>query len=217
MPTAIIYDTETTGLPLWHEPSDDPRQPHIVQLAAALIDVDTGGLIAGIDLTVEPDGWTIPDDVARVHGITTARAQQYGVPEATALLVFADLWAAADLRVAHNESFDARIIRIALKRHATQDVHVHDAWSAGEAQCTARMATPVCALPPTEAMRRAGRTHHKTPNLAEAFRHFFGRDPEDQHSAGGDVKSCMAIWFALRDMARRRSESANDAEAPSAA
>jgi DNA polymerase-3 subunit epsilon len=66
-------------------------------------------------------------------------------------------------------------------------------------------------------MRRAGRTHHKTPNLAEAFRHFFGRDPEDQQSAGGDVKSCMAIWFALRDMARRRSESANDAEAPSAA
>ncbi|MEA3044540.1 MAG: polymerase subunit epsilon [Sphingomonadales bacterium] len=27
------YDTETTGLPAWHDPSDAPHQPHVIQLA----------------------------------------------------------------------------------------------------------------------------------------------------------------------------------------
>ena len=31
----LFYDVETTGLPLRGTPSDDPRQPHLVQFAAA--------------------------------------------------------------------------------------------------------------------------------------------------------------------------------------
>ena len=29
----LMFDTETTGLPLWKDPSDHPDQPHLVQLA----------------------------------------------------------------------------------------------------------------------------------------------------------------------------------------
>ena len=38
--TDFIFDTETTGLPLFSERSSDPRQPHCVQLAYELVDVD---------------------------------------------------------------------------------------------------------------------------------------------------------------------------------
>lgn len=38
MNPALFFDTETTGLPLFEQPSEDPRQPHIVQLAACLVD-----------------------------------------------------------------------------------------------------------------------------------------------------------------------------------
>ena len=41
MNIALFYDTETTGLPLYDQPSDDPRQPHIVQVGAILVDLDT--------------------------------------------------------------------------------------------------------------------------------------------------------------------------------
>lgn len=44
MKTALFYDTETTGLPL----SEHPDQPHIVQLAAILVDLDTRREIASM-------------------------------------------------------------------------------------------------------------------------------------------------------------------------
>lgn len=217
MTTMLCYDCETSGMPLWHEPSEDPRQPHIVQIAAGLVDVESRAMIAGIDLIVAPDGWTIPDEVARVHGITTETAQRYGVAELVALNTFLDLWSCADLRVGHNEPFDARIIRIGLKRYIGDDrpndapSPIADVWSNGAAQCTARLATPICAIPPTERMRAAKRFHHKTPNLAEAYRHFFGRDPERQHSAAADMAACMQIWFAIADLQRDRGTAANEA------
>ena len=46
MNTAIFFDTETTGLPLFKEHSEHPSQPHIVQLAACLVDLDTRKTIA---------------------------------------------------------------------------------------------------------------------------------------------------------------------------
>ena len=60
-------------------------------------------------------------------------------------------------------------------------------------------------------MRAAKRFHHKTPNLAEAYRHFFGRDPERQHSAAADMAACMQIWFAIADLQRDRGTAANEA------
>jgi DNA polymerase-3 subunit epsilon len=73
---ALFFDTETTGLPLFHEPSEDPRQPHLVQLAAVLVDIDTRKTLGSLDLTIAPDGWEIPDDVVKIHGITNEHARR---------------------------------------------------------------------------------------------------------------------------------------------
>jgi DNA polymerase-3 subunit epsilon len=48
-------------------------------------------------------------------------------------------------------------------------------------------------------MKAAGRFHHKTPNLGEAFRHFKGRDFENAHSAMADVQACRDVYFAITD------------------
>lgn len=197
MKPILFYDSETQSLPLWNQPSDHPDQPHIVQLAALLVDPDSRQTIASMDVIVRPAGWTIPGEVAAVHGITTDRAIAVGVSESIALGLFLDLWVAADFRVGHNESFDARIIRIAQHRFECGDL---DAWKEGYAECTARLATPICALPPTEKMKAAKRFHHKTPNLSEAYRHFTGRDLENAHSAMADVKACRDVYFAIQDM-----------------
>ena len=194
---ALFYDTETTSLPLWSEPSEHPSQPHIVQLAALLVDTDTRKTLGSIDLTIKPADWSIPDDTAKIHGITTEIAHDIGVPELIALESFTALWLRSDVRIGHNESFDARIVRIAL--HRFDPGMEADQWKAGRAECTQILSTPILKLPPTEKMRAVGRNHFKSANLREAYKHFYGSDLQDAHSAMADAQACKYVWFAIRD------------------
>lgn len=203
MNLALIYDTETTGLPDFKAPSEAAHQPHIVQLAACLVDLDTRKEISSMDVIIRPNGWTIPDEVAAIHGITTAHAEAVGIEEKTALDMFMALWAGPGrTRIAHNEQFDARILRIALKRFFdTPDevLPISDTWKEGRAECTAKLATPICQIPPTEKMVKAGLNKFKTANLREAYRHFMGCDFENAHSAMADVRACMTVFFKILD------------------
>jgi len=198
MSLALFYDTETQKLPLFREPSEHPDQPHIVQLAACLVNLDTRATIASMDVIVRPDGWTIPAETTAIHGISTERALDVGIPEATAVEMLLALWAQRT-RVAHNESFDARILRIACMRHAPAFA---DPWKAGNAECTQLIATPILKLPPTEKMKRAGFLKNKSANLGEAYQHFTGKALENAHSAMADVQACMAVYFAAKELAR---------------
>lgn len=197
---ALFYDTETQGLPLFNEPSEDPRQPHIVQIGACLVDLDSRKTISAIDLIVKPEGWSIPTDVSAIHGITTDHAMAVGIPETIAMSALVSMWLRANVRIGHNELFDARIIRIALKRNEhTVDEAFQKEWKNGNAECTARLSTPILKLPPTEKMKAAGRFHHKTPNLGEAYKHFTGKELIGAHSAMVDVQACMSVYFSILD------------------
>jgi len=194
----LFYDFETTGLPLYREPSEDPRQPHAVQVGACLVDLETRVIISTLDVIVRPDGWTIPDDVAALHGITTERALAVGVPEKLALEMLLAMWRQAGERVGHNEPFDCRIGRIAIKRLLGDDA-LADEWKAAPAQCTAMLSKPICNLPPTEAMKAKTSFKVKTPNLGEAYQHFFGEPMANAHSALPDVHACIKVFFAVED------------------
>lgn len=197
MKTAIFYDTETTGLPLFSEPSEDPRQPHMVQLAAVMVDLDTKDDLQCIDLIIRPDGWVITQEMTDIHGISHEMAMDLGVSEKTATEALLDL-VGTRLRVGHNESFDMRILRIATMRYFNNERA--DAWKAGIAECTAGLTTKICNLPPTEKMIAAKRNHAKTPNLQEAYKHFFGKEFDNAHSALADVMACRDVYFAVKGL-----------------
>lgn len=203
MNPVLFYDTETTGLPLFKEPSEHPAQPHLVQLGARLVDLDTRDIISTLDVVIRPDGWEIPDEVAALHGITTEKALAVGVPEPLALRMLLEMWESAGERIGHNEPFDARLIRIAQHRFGLAESEL-EAWKAGPSQCTQIMATPILKLPPTEKMLKAGFNKHKSANLGEAYEFFTGRPLQGAHSAIVDVDACMAVWFAIRDGVRER-------------
>lgn len=197
MNRVVFYDTETTGLPLFKQPSEHPDQPHIVQLGACLVDIDTRKVLSTIDVMCKPDGWLIPDEVAAIHGITTEMAGDLGVPESLAVEMLLDL-VGERTRIGHNEPFDARVVRIACMRHF--EPSQADAWKDGDAECTALLATPILKIPPTDRMKSAGFTKFKTANLREAMLHFTGKPLENAHSALADVHGCMSVWFAIKDL-----------------
>lgn len=186
MSLLFFYDTETTGLPVYKDPSDAPHQPHIVQAAAMVADADTRKVIASVDLIVRPDGWTIPDEVAQVHGITTERAMQVGIDESLVVEILLNMWRATQTRIAHNQQFDARIMRIALKRFATDAVA--EEWAEGDAACTCQLARPIVELP-----------KNKLPNLGEAYEFFTGNKLQDAHTALADTRACAEIYWHIQD------------------
>ncbi len=194
-----FYDFETTGFPLWKKPSSDPGQPHIVQCAAVMVDAFARKVVNSFDLTVKPQGWEIPDEAAEVHGITTDLALEIGIPEYQILANLFAFHRIAALRIGHNQPFDARIMRIALKRFDCSDDDA-ESWKAGESYCTQSKSTPIVKCPPSEKMKAAGRHGHKTASLSEAYQHFFGKPFEGAHTAMADVLATMAVYWAIMDL-----------------
>lgn len=195
----LAYDTETTGLPDFKNPSDAPHQPHIVQFAAMLINPITEQPMTSVNLIVRPDGWTIPDEVAAIHGITQDVAMAVGVSETLVTQIYMELISQTELRIAHNVSFDDRIMRIAMLRFG-KDRTACEAFEARPKFCTMGAASKIMKMPPTEKMQMAGFNKPKPPRLAEAIDYFFGETLEGAHDAFVDVRACARLYFKLKNL-----------------
>jgi len=188
MSLILPFDTETTGLPDWKSPSEADHQPHLVQLAALLVN-DKFEIVKELDVIIKPDGWIIPDEVAAIHGITTERAMDEGIPEQEALAQLLEM-AQGALRIAHNKTFDQRIIRIATKRYS--DEATQEAWANKDNfECTMAMAKPIMQMQPKT------RYGFKSPKLEEAYEYFTGKKLENAHSAMADTKACFEVYKAI--------------------
>lgn len=144
-----------------------------------------------MDVIVKPDGWVIPQEVIDIHGITNEHAMSAGVHEHDALGVFLNMWDRSDSRIAHNSTFDNRIIRIAIKRYCNE--LTADNWKAGEYECTGLLSKPIMK------MGKKGKYGYKMPKLEEAYQHFTGLKLDNAHDALADVQACMQVYFGIQD------------------
>ena len=78
----LIFDTETTGLPKrWDAPiTDTDNWPRAIQIAWQLHDA-MGNCIEHQDYLIQPEGFNIPYDAEKIHGISTELAQEQGVTQ----------------------------------------------------------------------------------------------------------------------------------------
>lgn len=184
----LFFDIETTGKADFKATYDAKHQPNIVQLGALLCD-HLAQDIASLDLIIKPDGWTIPQDVAAIHGITDAIAQDCGVPILSALSPFSGLVKRADLIVAHNIAFDLLLCRTAYHRIGKPNPFSAEGDSKS-VYCTMQHSAPVCKLP-------GGRFGYKWPSLAEAHEILNGQGFDKAHTAMAYVQACKRIYFRL--------------------
>lgn len=176
----LILDTETNGFASGSRPNTDPRQPHIVELAATLVDRDNQTLDE-LNVIVRPDGWDTGDeDCLAVHGITVEQAIEEGIAEFDALERLLAMKRRAQLVVCHNIGFDIRIVEIGLSRHHPDEVRP---WLATPTFCTMDAAGRVCG--------------HKNRKLAVAYSILCAGEHDAAHQALADVDACRAIFFEL--------------------
>ena len=183
----FFFDTETTGLPRrWDAPLKDlDNWPRMVQLAWLLCD-EAGNELAAANRIIRPQGYLIPADAARVHGITTERALAEGIPLADALDEVLPRIEEAACAIAHNVSFDEKILAAECLRLGRPHPLLQK-----KTRCTMKESTTFCALP-----GRYG--DFKFPNLTELHRKLFNKAFDDAHDALADVRACKAAYFELR-------------------
>jgi len=186
----LIFDCETTGKANFRLPATHPSQPRIVQLAAVLLDDDLSER-AAFSFIIKPYGWTIPDEAAAIHGITTQIAMRVGIEISTALSQLCWFSMKARTRIAHNIDFDDLMI-------AVEFAHAGDEWAVDDMSsfCTMHAMTPICRLPSVSPYARPG--EFKWPKLTEAYKHCFGREMEGAHDALADVRGCADVYRWLK-------------------
>ena len=195
-----IIDTETTGLPDWQAPSELPSQARIMELAALLY--DDGRLLEAHSWLIEPENdpalaWPeLQAEAFATHGITVKECALNGWRWDHVWPVVIRMISTSDRWVAFGAEFDARMIRIELKRRDDPDM---TAWFKEQPHdCAMKMVTKLIRLPPTAAMHAAGRHHPKTASLGEALEHFVGRKFEQQHRALIDALATALVYAAVR-------------------
>ena len=107
----LIFDTETTGLPRnYNAPiTDTDNWPRCIQIAWQLHD-EMGRMVEHQDYLVKPEGFNIPYDAERIHGISTELAEEQGVTLAEVLEKFNAVLAKSKFIVGQNVGFDVNIM-----------------------------------------------------------------------------------------------------------
>lgn len=186
----LFFDTETTGLPRnWKAPvSDLNNWPRMVQLAWLYYD-KTGKKISGNDYIIKPEGYTIPMETSRIHGITTARAMEEGINLSVVLQEFHELANEAEVLVAHNMSFDEKILGAEFLRKRMQNI-----IDAKKRVCTMQSSTNFCAIP--------GPYGYKWPKLSELHHKLFNTGFEEAHNAANDIYATAKCFWELKRLGK---------------
>lgn len=183
----LIFDTETTGLPKdYNAPvSDSSNWPRLVQIAWQLHD-DMGKLLEQSQYIIRPEGFEIPFNASKIHGITDEIAQEKGTPLEEVLQKFSASLDGVMYGVGHNISFDKNIVGAEYFR-----LSKHDPIANLPLVDTKDESTEYCALPGG----RGGK--YKWPTLTELHLHLFQERFDQAHNAIADVDATARCFLEL--------------------
>ena len=187
----LFFDTETTGLPPKILEGCPYNQidiwPRLVQIGWIVTD-ENGNTIKRRSEIIRPEGFIIPKGASDVHGITTEKAMQIGVPIGKVLREIYDDMLNVKLLVAHNFNFDSKILGAEFYRKNIDTNIIDDK----EHICTMLSTTDYCELLSV----RFG--EYKWPKLEELHHKLFGCTFSGAHDALADVEATKKCFFELK-------------------
>lgn len=184
----LIFDTETTGLPRsWSAPiTDTDNWPRCIQIAWQLHD-EMGNLIEHQDYLVKPEGFNIPFDAERIHGISTELAMEQGILLSEVLEKFNIALSKAKFIVGQNVGFDVNIMGCEFHRmNIGSDMNKMPVLDT----CT-EITANLLKLPGG----RGGK--FKLPTLTELHQYLFNQPFAEAHNATADVEATTRCFLEL--------------------
>jgi len=188
----LFLDTETTGLPKKRQSAEIQPGiwPDIVSIAW-IVTSDDGRILHTMYTLVRPCGWTIPEDSTRIHGITHAQAEEFGMDLQTVMERFCEQAKRVKCIVAHNMHFDKNVIIHALKWRLHMDV-------------SSIFVNTFCTM------------QGRYIKLVELYTQLFGSPPSvELHNALHDATICMQIYFKRKNLLATHDIPTTDKNVPS--
>ena len=182
----LFFDTETTGVPKnWNAPvSNIENWPRLIQIAWQLYDED-GKLIESYDSIIKPDNFVIPIEATKIHGITTEKAYKEGKDLELILENFKSKLNISKLLVAHNISFDEKILGAEFYR-----LFNSNPLEKIPNFCTMKHSTNICKL--------EGSYGYKWPKLEELYYFLFKTRFNNAHDAKVDIQATAECYFEMK-------------------
>jgi DNA polymerase III subunit epsilon len=193
----LVFDTETTGL-IPKNPKSLTDWPHIVQLSCLFINLDKLDEMY-VDNYIIKTTVDIPEETSNIHGITNEISKEKGINIRDALLRFAYFLEEADVIVAHNLSFDKRIIEKEFERMDYPNcfnIKKHNIYD------TMKEGKEMCNLVRTS---KRGYTFIKFPKLTELYDILFKATADcveytNAHNAIFDVIMTLRCYLKMNDV-----------------
>jgi len=183
----LTFDSETTGLPKNYKAplSDSDNWPRLVQLAWQIND-NKGKLKSNKSYIIKPQGFTIPYNSEKVHGISTEIALKEGHNLEFVLKEFENDLFLSKYIIGHNIDFDINIVGAEYYRKKIKSC-LEDKIKID----TGKISKQFCNL----SGGIGGRL--KMPKLIELYEILFGEKFSDAHDATYDVNATAKSFFEL--------------------
>jgi DNA polymerase-3 subunit epsilon len=162
--------------------------PRLVQLAFLYFD-SNGNKISGGDFIIKPEGFTIPREASRIHGISTEKARREGQSISTVLQKFNSLIEQSSYLVAHNMAFDEKIVGAEFLRNG-----MPNSIASKNKICTMKKSTTFCAID--------GPNGYKWPKLSELYYKLFRTRFEEAHNAAVDITATAKCFWELKRLGK---------------
>lgn len=186
----LFFDTETTGLPKNYKAlvTDLNNWPRLVQIAWLMYD-ESGSLLSSGNRIIKPNGFVIPEEASAIHRITHEEANLSGEELADVLAEFAGLVNGASYLIAHNMSFDEKIVGAEFLRNSMPNI-----LQSKMKICTMEKSTSFCAI--------NGPFGYKWPKLSELHYKLFKANFEEAHDASVDIKVTAKCFWELKRLGK---------------
>ena len=167
---AIIFDTETTGLPK-HPDAKPHVQPRVIEFGAVIVDAETGAELNRANFLINPEV-EIEEIITKITGLTNDDLRGQPTWKEIAPSIMA-LFRDCEIMAAHNLPFDSFMLRLDNMRCGIED------WPWPRVGlCTAQENAEIWG---------------RRPKLLELYEHSIGKPLDQTHRASDDAAALTEI------------------------